>query len=58
MGEFHKIFPKIKKNINNIEKSLNVVKLIKSNILLKGPNTIIVSYDKKIIINMIIHLLN
>ena len=51
LGEFHKIFPKIKKNLNNIDKVLIAVKLIKSNIILKGPSTIIISYDKKIIIN-------
>ena len=49
--EFHKIFPKIKKNITNIEKIKEARKLIKSNIILKGPNTIILSYDKKIVVN-------
>tara|TARA_B100000686_G_scaffold97587_1_gene104442 strand:+ start:65 stop:910 length:846 start_codon:yes stop_codon:yes gene_type:complete len=49
--EFHKIFPKIKRNINNIEKIKEARKLIKSNIIFKGPNTIICSYDKKIVIN-------
>jgi len=51
MAEFHKIFPKIKKSNNNIEKIKEASKLIKSNIVLKGPNTIILSYDKKIVIN-------
>ena len=51
LGEFHKIFPKINKNLNNIDKALNAVQLIKSNIILKGPSSIIISYDKKIIIN-------
>ena len=51
IGEFHKIFPKIKKNISNIEKIQEARKLVKSNIILKGPNTIILSYDKKIVIN-------
>jgi len=51
MGEFHKIFPKINKNLNGIDKILNALKLIKSNILLKGPSTIIASHDKKIVIN-------
>ena len=51
LGEFHRIFPKIKKNLNNIDKVLNAVKLIKSNIVLKGPSTIIVSYNNKIVIN-------
>ena len=51
LAEFHKIFPKIKKNISNIEKVRAARKLIKSNIVLKGPNTIILSYDKKVVIN-------
>jgi len=51
ISEFHKIFPKIKKNISNIEKIKHARKLIKSNIVLKGPNTVIISYDKKIVIN-------
>ena len=51
LGEFHKIFPKINKSLNNIDKVLIALKLIKSNILLKGPNTIIASYNKKISIN-------
>ena len=51
IAEFHKIFPKIKKNIDNIEKIKAAGKLIKSNIVLKGPNTIILSYNKKIVIN-------
>ena len=51
MAEFHKIFPKIRKNISNIEKIKTAGKIIKSNIILKGPNTLILSYDKKIVIN-------
>ncbi len=51
MAEFHKIFPKIKKRNSNIEKIKAASKLVKSNIVLKGPNTIILSYDKKIVIN-------
>jgi len=51
IAEFHKIFPKIKKNITNIEKIKKARSLTKSNIVLKGPNTIIISYDKKIVIN-------
>ena len=51
IGEFHKIFPKIKKDISNIEKIKAAGKLVKSNIVLKGPNTIIFSYNKKIVIN-------
>ena len=50
-GEFHKIFPKIKKKINKIDKALQAVRLTKSNIVLKGSSTIIVSFDKKIVIN-------
>ena len=51
LGEFHKIFPKIKKNIGSIDKAISAVKLIKSNLILKGPSTIIISHDNKIIIN-------
>ena len=51
IAEFHKIFPRIKKNISNIEKIKAAKKLVKSNIVLKGPNTIILSYDNKIVIN-------
>ena len=50
-AEFHKIFPKIKKNVSNIEKIKAASKLVKSNVVLKGPNTIILSYNKKITIN-------
>ncbi len=50
-GEFHKIFPQIEKKLNNIDKAIKAAKLIKSNIVLKGPSTIIISYDKKIVIN-------
>ena len=51
VGEFHKIFPNIKKNINNVDKAFIASRLIKSNIILKGPNTVIVSHNKKIVIN-------
>ena len=51
LGEFHKIFPNIKKNIKNLDKAIIASKLIKSNLILKGANTIIVSYDKKVVIN-------
>jgi len=51
LGEFNKIFPKINKKKNRIDKVLSAVKIIKSNIILKGTNTIIASYDKKIVIN-------
>ena len=51
IAEFHKIFPKIRKNISSIEKIRRAGKIIKSNIILKGPKTLILSYDKKIAIN-------
>jgi len=51
LGEFHKIFPNIKKNLNNIDKALSAVKLIKSNIILKGSSTVIVSHNRRIVIN-------
>ena len=51
IGEFHKIFPKIKKNLSNIEKVTVAKKLVRTNMILKGPSSIIVSYDNKIIIN-------
>ena len=51
IGEFHKIFPNIKKNLSNIDKAFIASRLIRSNIILKGPNTVIVSYNKKIVIN-------
>jgi len=51
IGEFHKIFPNIKKNLSNIDKVFIASKLIRSNIILKGSNTIIVSHNKKIVIN-------
>tara|TARA_B110000881_G_C18214716_1_gene335998 strand:- start:193 stop:552 length:360 start_codon:yes stop_codon:yes gene_type:complete len=46
-----KFFPKLIKKKNRIDKVLSAVKIIKSNIILKGTNTIIASYDKKIVIN-------
>ena len=48
---FIEFFLQLKKNLSNTNKALQAVKLIKSNIILKGPNTIIISYDKKIVIN-------
>ena len=51
MGEFHKVFPKIKKKINNVDKAIKASSLIKSNIILKGANTVIVSHDNKVVIN-------
>ena len=49
-AEFHRLFPEIKKNLNNKEKVLKFLKLCKSNILLKGNTTVIAS-SGKIIIN-------
>jgi NAD(P)H-hydrate epimerase len=51
LGEFYKIFPKIKKKNNRVNKVLQAIKLIKSNIILKGRNTLIASYNKKVVIN-------
>ena len=51
LGEFYKIFPNINKSIGKVDRVLTAVKLIKSNIILKGANTIIASFDKKIVIN-------
>jgi NAD(P)H-hydrate repair Nnr-like enzyme with NAD(P)H-hydrate dehydratase domain len=42
----------VKKELSNLDKALIAAKLIKSNIILKGANTIIVSHDKKIVINI------
>ena len=50
-GEFSKIFPHINKNQNIIDQALRAAKEVKSNIILKGPRTIIVSHDKKIAIH-------
>ena len=50
-GEFHKIFPKINKNIDNIKKIKKAASIVKSNIVLKGPRTIIISYNGKIVVN-------
>ena len=50
-GEFHKIFPTIKKNLNNLNKAEKAIKLIKSNLVLKGSSTIIISHNKKVIVN-------
>ena len=45
-AEFHRLFPEIKKNLNNKEKVLKFLKLCKSNILLKGNMTVIGSLEK------------
>ena len=49
-AEFHRLFPLIKKSLNNKEKVLKFLKLCKSNILLKG-NTTVIGSTKKIVIN-------
>ena len=49
-AEFHRLFPAIKKNLNNKEKVLKFLKLCKSNILLKG-NTTVIGSPGKIVIN-------
>ena len=51
MGEFSIIFPKIKKGLSNVDKVLKAIKLTKSNLILKGPRTIIASHERKIVIN-------
>ena len=51
MGEFHKIFPKVKKNISTVDKALSAVKITDSNIILKGSSSIIASHNKKLVIN-------
>jgi len=51
LAEFNKIFPNIKKNLSKIDKVISAAKLTQTNIVLKGPSTIIVSHNKKIIIN-------
>ncbi len=49
-AEFHRLFPKIKKNLTNKEKVLKFLKICKSNILLKG-NTTVIGSPARIIIN-------
>ena len=49
-AEFHRLFPTIKKNLNNKEKVLKFLKLCKSNILLKG-NTTVIGSPGKIVVN-------
>ena len=51
LDEFYKAFPKIKRKISNVDKVIEAIRLTKSNIILKGRNTIIASHDKKIVIN-------
>ena len=49
-AEFHRLFPLIKRNLNNKEKVLSFLKLCKSNILLKG-NTTLIGSTGKIVLN-------
>ena len=49
-AEFHRLFPKVKRGLDNKEKVLQFLKICKSNILLKG-NTTVIGSSKKIIIN-------
>ena len=48
-AEFHRLFPTIKRSLNNKEKVLKFLKLCKSNILLKGNTTLIGSLGKIVI---------
>ena len=49
--EFHSIFPKISKKINNYEKIVKASKICKCNIVLKGSNTLVSSPNGNIVIN-------
>ena len=49
-AEFHRLFPSIKRNLENKEKVLKFLKLCKSNILFKG-NTTLIGSNQKIIKN-------
>ena len=49
-AEFHRLFPKIKKNLTNKDKVLKFLKICKSNILLKG-NTTVIGSPTRIVIN-------
>ena len=49
--EFHSIFPTIKQNLNNKEKLIKAINLTKTNIVLKGPVTLIGSFDGNIVYN-------
>ena len=49
-AEFHRLFPGIKRSLNNKEKVLKFLKLSRSNILLKG-NTTVIGSSGKIIVN-------
>ena len=49
-GEFHRLFPSIRRKLNNREKVLKFLNLSKSNILLKG-NTSVIGSSKNIVVN-------
>jgi NAD(P)H-hydrate repair Nnr-like enzyme with NAD(P)H-hydrate dehydratase domain len=49
--EFHSIFPKISKKINNYEKIVKASRICKCNIVLKGANTLISAPNGNIILN-------
>ncbi len=49
-GEFHRLFPLIRRELNNKEKVLKFLNLSKSNILLKG-NTSVIGSSKNIVVN-------
>ena len=49
--EFHSIFPSINKNLSNKEKMIKAIRLTKTNIVLKGPVTLIGSFDENIVYN-------
>ena len=49
--EFHSIFPKISKKINNYEKIIKASRICKCNIVLKGANTLISAPNGNIVLN-------
>ncbi len=49
--EFHKIFPTINKKISKKEKIMKAIKILKTNIVLKGSDTLISSFKGEIVIN-------
>jgi len=51
LKEFQAIFPLIAKHVSDKEKILKAIKLTKTNIVLKGPVTLIGSFDNNIVYN-------
>lgn len=51
LKEFHTIFPSIKKSLSDKEKILKAIQLTKTNIVLKGPVTLIGSFNGNIVYN-------